>query len=56
MTAERAARIIADGLDAKKRVIEFPRRMSLLMRTVRLMPDALYDRVMAPYANRRSKE
>ena len=45
MTPERAARIIVDGLEHGKRVIEFPRRMSLLMRAVRHMPDSLYDRV-----------
>jgi short-subunit dehydrogenase len=45
MTPERAARIIVDGLERGKRVVEFPRRMSLLMRAVRHMPDSLYDRV-----------
>ena len=53
MTADRAARIIANGLDRGKRVIEFPLRMSLLIRTVRALPDALYDRVMAPVGRRR---
>ncbi|MDP9190573.1 MAG: SDR family NAD(P)-dependent oxidoreductase [Acidobacteriota bacterium] len=56
MKADKAARIIADGLERGKRVIEFPRRMSLLMRTMRLLPDALYERVMIPYARRRSLE
>jgi short-subunit dehydrogenase len=51
--ADKAARIIADGLEAKKRVIEFPRRMSLAMRLVRQIPDPIYDRIMAPYARRR---
>lgn len=54
LQAPEAAAIIADGLERGKRVIEFPRPMSLLMRTVRLVPDALYERVTAPYA-RRSK-
>jgi short-subunit dehydrogenase len=45
MSAERAARIIADGLAAQKNVIEFPLPMSLLMRTVRFLPDAIYDRM-----------
>ena len=53
MTAGRAARIIANGLERGKRVIEFPRRMSLVMRSVRALPDALYDRVMAPVGRRR---
>jgi hypothetical protein len=53
MKADKAARIIADGIAGGKRVIEFPRRMSLLMRTMRLLPDALYERMMIPYARRK---
>jgi short-subunit dehydrogenase len=53
MTADRAARIIADGLERGRRVVEFPRPMSLLMRTLRLVPDALYDRIMARTARRK---
>jgi short-subunit dehydrogenase len=45
-TAERAARVIVDGLERGKRVIEFPRPMSLFMRTARLVPDSLYDRML----------
>ena len=55
MSADCAARIIADGLERGKRVIEFPRSTSLVMRTARLLPDALYDRMMAPTARRRKK-
>lgn len=46
MTPERAARIIVDGIERGKRVVEFPRRISLLMRAVRIMPDPLYDRLV----------
>lgn len=46
MTAERAARVIADGLERGKRVIEFPRPMSMLMRALRYVPDPLYDRML----------
>lgn len=53
MNADRAARIIADGLERGKRVIEFPFRTSLFMRTARLLPDAVYDRMMAPMARRK---
>jgi short-subunit dehydrogenase len=53
MTAERAARIIADGLERGKRVIEFPRPTSMLMRFMRNVPDAFYDRIMIPYGRRR---
>jgi short-subunit dehydrogenase len=56
MTAEKAARIIAGGLERGKRVIEFPRPMSLLMRTVRLVPDAIYDRATSPYGKRKVAE
>jgi len=48
MPADKAARIIADGLERGKRVVEFPLPMSLLMHAVRLVPDALYEKVLAP--------
>ena len=54
MEAPRAARIIADGIERGSRVVEFPRRMSLLMRITRLLPDALYERMMVPYARRKN--
>lgn len=53
MSAPRAARIIVDGLERGKREIEFPLPMSLLMRTLRFVPNALYDRIGARYAKRR---
>lgn len=53
MQADRAARIIADGIERGKRVVEFPRPMSLLMRLVRVLPDAMYDRVTVRYARRK---
>lgn len=56
MSAERAAAIIANGLERGKRVVEFPLPMSLLMRTVRLIPDALYDRALAPFTRVRSEK
>jgi short-subunit dehydrogenase len=55
MTAEKAARVIADGLERGKRVVEFPLPMSLLMRAARHVPDALYDRVTAPAARRKRR-
>lgn len=54
MKAPKAARIIADGIERGKRVIEFPRRMSLVMRITRLIPDALYERMMVPVARRKT--
>ena len=43
MSAEKAATIIANGIERGKRVIEFPRAMSLLTRIGRLVPDPLWD-------------
>lgn len=53
MKAPRAANIIANGIERGKRVVEFPRRMSLAMRITRLLPDAIYERIMVPYARRK---
>ena len=53
MKADRAATIIADGLERGKRVIEFPRVMSLLTRMNRHLPDALYDAMMVRAAKKR---
>ena len=51
--ADDAARIIADGLERGAREVEFPRPMSLVMRAVRLLPNAIYDIALRPYAKRR---
>lgn len=56
VSAPKAARIIADGLERRKRVIEFPLQMSLVMRAVRLLPDALYDLILRPYSRRKVDE
>ena len=53
MKVDDAARVIADGLERGKRVVEFPRPMSLLMRFARFIPDAVWDRATAPYARRK---
>ena len=53
MGPDKAAQIIARGLERRARVIEFPLPMSLLMRTVRLIPAAVFERMMAPYARRK---
>jgi short-subunit dehydrogenase len=52
MSAVEAARIIADGIERGDREVEFPRPMSLLMRTMRLVPNALYDRMTRGYTRR----
>ncbi len=46
MPADRAARIIADGLERRKRVVEFPLPMSLFVRFARQLPNAIYDRAL----------
>ncbi len=54
MKPDEAAAIIARGLERRARVVEFPLPMSLLMRLVRLLPDALFDRLTAPYSRRKA--
>ncbi len=46
MSAERAARIIAGGLERRARVVQFPMPMSMLMRFTRALPNAIYDRAL----------
>jgi short-subunit dehydrogenase len=53
MKVDDAARVIADGLERGKRVVEFPWPMSLLMRFARFIPDPIWDRATAPYAHRK---
>jgi short-subunit dehydrogenase len=56
MQADRAARIIVDGIERGARVVEFPRPMSLLVRLARLLPDAIYDRGVGGHSRRRINE
>jgi hypothetical protein len=53
MGAGRAAAIIVRGIEGGKRVIEFPRPMSMMVRFLRALPDALYDRAMMRYGRRK---
>jgi len=53
MTAEEAAQAIAEGLDRGQRVIEFPKPMSMLLRLLRLVPDAIYETAMVPVSKRK---
>lgn len=46
MKVEPAARVIAAGIDRRARVVQFPFATSTMMRLVRLIPDALFDRMM----------
>ncbi len=52
MTAGKAARIIADGLERGAREIEFPFPTATAMRLARLLPNAVYDRMTARSTNR----
>jgi short-subunit dehydrogenase len=47
MKADRAARIIADGLEKRRSDITFPWQMRWLMRCVRWLPNWLFDRVVS---------
>jgi short-subunit dehydrogenase len=53
MKVDDAARVIADGLERGKRVVEFPKPMSLLMRVARFIPDAVWDRATGGYSRRK---
>lgn len=53
MKVDDAARIVADGLERGRRVVEFPRLMSVAMRFGRLLPAAMWERITSPYARRR---
>lgn len=46
MSAERAAKIIIDGIEHGRRVVEFPWPMSMLTRLARHMPNAIYDGIV----------
>lgn len=46
MSAERAARLIADGLERRRAEINFPFGTTLAMRIARLLPNFLYDRLI----------
>ena len=50
--APRAAKYIADRLERGKAIIEFPLPMSLLTRSFRFLPRALFDRMTVVYAKR----
>jgi hypothetical protein len=55
MQPDAAATVIADGIERRARVVEFPLPMSLLMRVTRLIPDAIYDRMTSPYTKAKRK-
>jgi short-subunit dehydrogenase len=46
MSAERAARVIAGGLERRARVVEFPLPMSMITRFARIVPNAIWDRAL----------
>lgn len=52
MTAEAAGKIIVNGIERGKRIVEFPRPMSVVVRFGRLLPAWMYDRMMGGYSRR----
>ena len=46
MNADRAAKVIIDGIERGAPVVEFPRVMSMLTRAARHMPNAIYDGIL----------
>ncbi|MBI2213939.1 MAG: SDR family NAD(P)-dependent oxidoreductase [Acidobacteria bacterium] len=53
MKTRDAVRKIADGIERRARVIEFPLGTSMLMRALRLVPVPLFDRLVRPWSRRR---
>jgi short-subunit dehydrogenase len=47
MKADRAAKIIVDGIERGKRIVEFPFPMSMAMRFLRVVPAWMFDRVVS---------
>jgi short-subunit dehydrogenase len=47
MKADRAAKIIVDGIERGKRIVEFPLPMSVAMRFARVLPAWMFDRVVS---------
>ena len=52
MDAERACRIILKGVRARKRTVDFPWPMAALVRVARLLPGAVFDRLVARFGGR----
>ncbi len=53
MQADRAAKIIVDGIERGARIVEFPFPMSMAMRFARVVPAWVFDRVVGGYAKAR---
>jgi hypothetical protein len=53
MRVDEAAVIMADAIERRASVVEFPKPMAFITRFARHLPNAIYDRVMGPYAWRR---
>lgn len=47
MDVDHAARLILRAIVRKKAVYDFPWQMALLMRFARILPPAIYDRIMS---------
>ncbi len=56
MEADQAARITIDGIEAGRKIVEFPFPTAMAMRIARLLPAFLFDPLFAPYAAKRKNE
>jgi hypothetical protein len=52
---DRAAEILADGLERGKREIHFPKPFSWIVKTLRIMPYPLYERIIRRTTRDRQK-
>ena len=53
MKPDKAAKIIADGIDRKVPELNFPLPMVLLMRLLRVLPIAVFDRLTGGFGKRK---
>ncbi|MFC2134592.1 SDR family NAD(P)-dependent oxidoreductase [Bacteroidota bacterium] len=49
LSPEKAAKIILNGLQKKKRLIQFPLRLVLMSKLIELMPDRIYEYLAAKF-------
>ena len=55
MEPDRAARLMADAIESRRRVYSFPWPMRALMAVMRHLPIAIYDRVTLPYVRAKAR-
>ena len=55
MEPDRAARLMADAIESRRRIYSFPWPMRALMAVMRHLPVAIYDRVTLPYVRAKAR-